>query len=54
MPFGVPQNGFPSISILGYIMGQLTELQIKHAEPREKEYFLRDGDGAVPSNSTDA
>lgn len=45
MPVGVPQNGFSSISIVGYTMGQLTELQIKHAEPREKEYFLPDGDG---------
>lgn len=45
MPVGVPQNGFSSIVILGYTMGQLTELQIKHAEPREKEYFLPDGDG---------
>lgn len=45
MPVGVPQNGFSSILILGYTMGQLTELQIKHAEPREKEYFLPDGDG---------
>ena len=26
-------------------MGQLTELQIKNAEHREKEYFLADGDG---------
>jgi integrase len=26
-------------------MGQLTELQIKNAEHREKEYFLPDGDG---------
>lgn len=26
-------------------MGQLTDLQIKNAEPREKEYFLADGDG---------
>jgi hypothetical protein len=45
MPNGVPQNGFSSILILGYTMGQLTELQIKNAEPREKEYFLADGDG---------
>jgi hypothetical protein len=26
-------------------MGQLTDLQIKNAESREKEYFLADGDG---------
>lgn len=45
MSVGVPQNGFSPILILGYTMGQLTELQIKHAEPREKEYFLPDGDG---------
>ncbi|TDV10992.1 hypothetical protein C7408_1133 [Paraburkholderia caballeronis] len=52
MPGGVPQNGFSSIWILGYTMGQLTELQIKHAEPREKEYFLPDGDGLYLSDST--
>jgi hypothetical protein len=26
-------------------MGRLTDLQIKNAEHREKEYFLADGDG---------
>ncbi|PPK44071.1 uncharacterized protein DUF4102 [Trinickia symbiotica] len=36
----------PRLCLVGYkIMGQLTDLQVKNAEHRTKEYFLADGDG---------
>jgi len=33
-------------------VGQLNELQIKAAQPRDKEYMLSDGGGLVPSRQT--
>ncbi len=45
VPHGVPRTASQPQSILGTPWGQLNELQIKAAAPREKEYLLTDGDG---------
>ncbi len=41
----VPQTAFQLQFLWGYTVGQLNDLLIKAAQPRESEYFLADGEG---------
>ncbi len=41
----VPQTVFQLQFFWGYTVGQLNDLLIKVAQPRESEYFLADGEG---------